>query len=62
MDRLDFKIRKRLEIQPPGARVNSAMAGYRKSKTYIDFPEVGPFEFEKARYFGVFKELKEIKY
>jgi|JI10StandDraft_1071094.scaffolds.fasta_scaffold00100_66 hypothetical protein len=27
MDRLDFKIRKRLEIQPPGARVNSAMAG-----------------------------------
>ncbi len=37
MDKLDFKLRKRLEIQPPGARVNSAMDGYRQSKTYIDF-------------------------
>lgn len=37
MDKLEFKLRKRLEIQPKGARVNSAMDGYRQSKTYIDF-------------------------
>lgn len=37
MDKLEFKLRNRLEIQPPGARVNSAMDGYRQSKTYIDF-------------------------
>jgi hypothetical protein len=37
MDKLEFKLRKRLEIQPTGARVNSAMDGYRQSKTYIDF-------------------------
>lgn len=36
MDRLDFKIRSRLE-QPIGARVNSSIDGYRKPFSYFDF-------------------------
>lgn len=37
MDKLEFSLRQRLDVQPPGARVNSAMDGYRQKAEYIDF-------------------------
>ncbi len=37
MDRLSFRLRHRLAEQPPGARVNAAMDGYRQKAEYIDF-------------------------
>ncbi|HMV79746.1 MAG TPA: hypothetical protein PL048_16435 [Leptospiraceae bacterium] len=37
MDRIEFKLRNRLEVQPPGYRSNSAMDGYRIPVSYIDF-------------------------
>lgn len=36
MDVLSFKLRSRLAEQPAGARVNSAMDGYRRPRQYID--------------------------
>lgn len=37
MDTLSFQLRDRLAEQPPGARVNSAMDGYRRPQQYYDF-------------------------
>lgn len=37
MDILSFQLRDRLSEQPPGARVNSAMDGYRRPQQYYDF-------------------------
>ncbi len=37
MDRLQFRLRNRLAEQPSGARVNSAMDGYRQKAEYFDF-------------------------
>lgn len=36
MDKLEFRLRNRLEVQLPGARVNSAMDGHRQPAEYID--------------------------
>ena len=37
MDRLEFTLRERLQVQAPGARVNGAMDGYRQKVSYFDF-------------------------
>lgn len=37
MDKLSFRRRSRLEVQPEGARKNMAMDGHRIGVDYIDF-------------------------